>query len=95
MKLYAYIEPSQFKAYLAEKKSVETEDSRSAYLREVGTTGILFNRVKVGYVEVSSGSCIRLIKETTKSSHIAPAVVPVPVVEILPAKSTRKWTWCF
>ena len=91
MKLYAYIEPSQFKAYLAEKKSVETEDSRSAYLREVGTTGILFNRVKVGYVEVSSGSCIRLIKETTKSSHIAPVPAPVPV----PAKSTRKWTWCF
>ncbi len=60
MKLYAYIEPTRFKAYLAEKQYVETEESVSMFLHEVGTSGITFNKVRVGYVEVPPGTCVRL-----------------------------------
>lgn len=90
MKLYAYIEPSVFKAYLAEKKMEETEESRASFLREIGTSGILFDRFRVGYVEVSPGSCVRLVNEPRKISQTS---APTPVSAS--AKSTRKWTWCF
>jgi len=94
MKLYAYIEPRDFKAYLAEQNTVETEESRSSFLRDVGTVGILFDRVKVGYVEVSPGSCVRFRSETS------PASVPlsVPISSSLSANFqplfSRLWNMC-
>ncbi len=60
MKLYAYVEPTRFKTYLKEKQYVETEESISLFLHDVGTTGITFNKVRVGYVEVPPGTCVRL-----------------------------------
>ena len=71
MKLYAYIEPTRFKAYLTEKNYVETEESISLFLRDVGTSRITFNRVRVGYVEVPPGSCVRLHSKPIK---VSPAV---------------------
>jgi hypothetical protein len=72
MKLYAYIEPTRFNVYLKEKHSVETEESISQFLREVGTSGIAFNKIRVGYIEVPPGSCIRLHSKPIK---VSPAVV--------------------
>jgi hypothetical protein len=86
MKLYAYIEPSAFKVYLAEKQSVETEESRSLFLKDIGTTGILFDRVKVGYVEVSPGSCIRL-----RPGVAQPVAVPSSDLQSV---FSRLWNWC-
>lgn len=88
MKLYAYIEPSRFKAYLAEKNYVETEESHSLFLRDVGTPAIIFNKVKVGYVEVSPGSCVRLRTDPL-------AVAPVLVAESPLSFWSRKWKWCW
>lgn len=92
--MYAYIEPSRFNAYLTEHKYVETEESRSLFLRDVGTTGILFDRVKVGYVEVSPGSCIRLRCEFPKVAEVVPAV-PVAQPENILNYWSRKWSWCW
>jgi len=75
MKLYAYIEPTRFKAYLTEKKYEETEESISLFLRDVGTTGITFNKVRVGYIEVPPGSCIRLHSKPIK---VSPGIAPLP-----------------
>jgi hypothetical protein len=88
MKLYAYIDPREFKAYLAETNSVETEDSRSLFLRTRGTSGILFDRVSVGYVEVSSGSCVRIRHEAIH------AAVPLSVNANLQPLLSRLWSWC-
>jgi hypothetical protein len=94
MKLYAYIEPRDFKAYLAEQNTVETEESRSSFLRDVGTVGILFDRVKVGYVEVSSGSCVRVRPETSSAS----VPLSVPISSSLSANFqplfSRLWNMC-
>lgn len=107
MKLYAYVDPRDFKAYLAEKQTVETEESLSSFLHERGTTGILVDRVKVGYVEVSPGSCVRVHSETSvKPSEVAPIapIAPVAPVAIPPTVPldlhsqsfwSRKWSCCF
>jgi len=47
---------------------VETEETRSAYLREIGTPGFLFDRVKVGYVEVAPGSCVRVHSKSQETN---------------------------
>ena len=102
MKLYAYIEPRDFKAYLAEKQSIETEESRSSFLRDIGTTGILFDRVKVGYVEVSPGSCVRFRSlPTVKSSEVSPVSPKSEIISVnlhsqsfWCGRSSRKWLFC-
>lgn len=73
MKLYAYIDPNRFNTYLTEHQCVETDESRKAYLRDVGTTKILFDCVRVGFVEVSPGSCIRLHSVNTAKPAVATA----------------------
>lgn len=94
MKLYAYIEPSHFKAYLKDQNRDETEESRSLFLRDVGTVAIVCNTVKVGFVEVSSGSCVRLVSQKPKVSLAQePSLVPVDIAKSLPFWS-RKWAWC-
>ena len=103
--MYAYIEPRDFKAYLAENQSVETEESRSSFLRDIGTTGILFDRVNVGYVEVSPGSCVRFRSvRTVESSEVSPNPPNPPKSEIISVnlhsqsfwcgRSSRKWLCC-
>jgi hypothetical protein len=94
MKLYAYIEPSHFKAYLREHNLKETEESRSLFLRDVGTVAIVCNTVKVGFVEVGPGSCIRLVSPKSKeSAPVAPSVVAVNAsVKSLPFWC-GKWAW--
>lgn len=86
MKLYAYIEPSHFQIYLADTKQVETDQSRSTFLREIGTSRIMVNSVKVGFVEVLDGSCVRL-----RSSGPTKAV---PAVSIKQALWSVPWS-CF
>ena len=95
MKLYAYIEPSHFKADLREHNRDETEESRSLFLRDVGTTAIVCNTVKVGFVEVGSGSCIRLVSPKSKeSATVAPSVIAVAMsIKSLPFWWS-KWTCC-
>lgn len=78
--MYAYIDPQRFKAYLTEHQYEETEDTRRAYLRDVGTTGIVFDRVRVGYVEVSPGSCIRLHSADVPKPVVVPPESPVVAV---------------
>ena len=97
MKLYAYIEPSRFKAYLTEHQYVETEESRSLFLRDVGTTGIVFDRVKVGYVEVSPGSCIRLRSADIPKPVVVSSDSPVVahVSDTIFSYWSRKWASCW
>ncbi len=94
MKLYAYIDPRDFKAYLAEKKTVETEDSRSLFLRDVGTTAILFDRVKVGYVEVSPGSCVRFRPEMIPASVPTSVPISASISSNLQPLFSRLWNLC-
>jgi hypothetical protein len=72
MKLWVLVNTKHFQAYLEQGHLVNSPDTFQQYLREIGTSFLTFqtpSKESTDYIEVPSGSCIRLRTEDEYKLH--------------------------